>query len=153
MTRLPVRKYAAALRSGYGAGKKGVKKRILDEFCQIAGMHRKAAIRLRFPFPSWPCTPTMAASSSTTCWSDGAGERESASPGAEATGGTTSSRPRGQLAPRFVADRRCRAVSRTLVRLGPANQKVGMRSGKSDDTMTRRWGAPHRSRARTFEDR
>ena len=46
MTRVTVHEYAAALRHRYGAARKGVKKRILDEFCQTAGMHRKAAIRL-----------------------------------------------------------------------------------------------------------
>jgi hypothetical protein len=46
MTRLTVHEYAAALRPRYRRAKKGVKKRILDEFCQTAGMHRKAAIRL-----------------------------------------------------------------------------------------------------------
>lgn len=46
MTRLTVHEYAAELRPRYRAAKKGVKKRILDEFCQTTGMHRKAAIRL-----------------------------------------------------------------------------------------------------------
>jgi hypothetical protein len=46
MTRLTVHKYAAALRPRYRTATKGVKKRILDEFCQTTGMHRKAAIRL-----------------------------------------------------------------------------------------------------------
>lgn len=46
MTRLTVHEYAAALRPRYRTAKKGVKKRILDEFCQTTGMHRKAAIRL-----------------------------------------------------------------------------------------------------------
>jgi hypothetical protein len=46
MTRLTVHEYAAALRHRYRAARKGVKKRILDEFCQTTGMHRKAAIRL-----------------------------------------------------------------------------------------------------------
>lgn len=46
MTRLTVHEYAAALSSRYRAAKKGVRKRILDEFCQTTGMHRKAAIRL-----------------------------------------------------------------------------------------------------------
>ncbi len=46
MTRLTVHEYAAALQPRYGAAKKGEKKRILDEFCQTTGMHRKAAIRL-----------------------------------------------------------------------------------------------------------
>lgn len=46
MTRLTIHEYAAALRPRYRTAKKGVKKRILDEFCQTTGMHRKAAIRL-----------------------------------------------------------------------------------------------------------
>ncbi len=46
MTRLTVHEYAAELRPRYRTAKKGVKKRILDEFCQTTGMHRKAAIRL-----------------------------------------------------------------------------------------------------------
>ena len=46
MTRLTVHEYAGALRPRYRAARKGVKKRILDEFCQTTGMHRKAAIRL-----------------------------------------------------------------------------------------------------------
>src|SRR4030042_5233401 len=46
MTRLTVHEYAAALRHRYRAARKGAKKRILDEFCQTTGMHRKAAIRL-----------------------------------------------------------------------------------------------------------
>jgi len=46
MTRLTVHEYASELRPRYRAAKKGVKKRILDEFCQTTGMHRKAAIRL-----------------------------------------------------------------------------------------------------------
>jgi transposase InsO family protein len=46
MTRVTVHEYAAALRHRYRAARKGVKKRILDEFCQTTGMHRKAAIRL-----------------------------------------------------------------------------------------------------------
>jgi len=46
MTRLTVHEYAAALRPRYRTAPKGVKKRILDEFCQTTGMHRKAAIRL-----------------------------------------------------------------------------------------------------------
>jgi hypothetical protein len=46
MTRLTVHEYAAALRPRYRTAKKGVKKRILNEFCQTTGMHRKAAIRL-----------------------------------------------------------------------------------------------------------
>jgi hypothetical protein len=46
MTRLTVHEYAAALRSRYRTARKGVKKRMLDGFCQTTGMHRKAAIRL-----------------------------------------------------------------------------------------------------------
>jgi hypothetical protein len=46
MTRLTVHEYAAALRPRYRTAKKGVRKKILDEFCQATGMHRKAAIRL-----------------------------------------------------------------------------------------------------------
>lgn len=46
MTRLTVHEYAAALRARYRAARKGVKKKILDEFCQTTGMHRKAVIRL-----------------------------------------------------------------------------------------------------------
>jgi len=46
MTRLTVHEYAAALRRRYRAARKGVKKKILDEFCQTTSMHRKAAIRL-----------------------------------------------------------------------------------------------------------
>lgn len=46
MTRLTVHEYAAALRPRYRAATKGAKKKILDEFCQTTGMHRKAAIRL-----------------------------------------------------------------------------------------------------------
>ena len=46
MTRVTVHEYAAGLRPRYRRATKGVKKRILDEFCQTTGMHRKAAIRL-----------------------------------------------------------------------------------------------------------
>ena len=46
MTRLTVHEYAAAMRRRYGTARKGVKKQILDEFCQTSSMHRKAAIRL-----------------------------------------------------------------------------------------------------------
>jgi integrase-like protein len=46
MTRMTVHEYAASLRPRYrAAGKKG-KTRILDEFCQTTGLHRKAAVRL-----------------------------------------------------------------------------------------------------------
>lgn len=46
MTLLTVHEYATGLRPRYRTATKGVKKRILDEFCQSTGMHRKAAIRL-----------------------------------------------------------------------------------------------------------
>lgn len=46
MTRMTVHEYAASLRRRYRtAGRKG-KTRILDEFCQTTGLHRKAAVRL-----------------------------------------------------------------------------------------------------------
>lgn len=46
MTRQSVVEYAEAVRGRYrGAGRKE-KQRILDEFCETTGMHRKAAIRL-----------------------------------------------------------------------------------------------------------
>jgi hypothetical protein len=38
--------YAAAVRLRYVSGNRSEKKRILDEFCETTGMHRKAAIRL-----------------------------------------------------------------------------------------------------------
>ena len=46
MTRLTVHEFAAGLRPRYRTATKGVKKRILDEFCQTTGMHRKAVVRL-----------------------------------------------------------------------------------------------------------
>ena len=46
MTRSSVKEYAAALRQRYGAARRPEKGRILDEFCQTTGMHRKAAVRL-----------------------------------------------------------------------------------------------------------
>jgi hypothetical protein len=46
MTRVTVHEYAAALRPRYRAAPKGEKGRILDEFCETTGLHRKAAIRL-----------------------------------------------------------------------------------------------------------
>jgi hypothetical protein len=46
MTRVTVHEYAAALRLRYRAATKGIKGKILDEFCRTTGMHRKAAIRL-----------------------------------------------------------------------------------------------------------
>lgn len=38
--------YATAVRARYGVASRAEKKRILDEFCETTGMHRKAAIRL-----------------------------------------------------------------------------------------------------------
>lgn len=46
MTRVTVHEYAAALRPRYRAARRRDKARILDEFCQTTGLHRKAAIRL-----------------------------------------------------------------------------------------------------------
>ncbi len=46
MTRVTVHEYATALRPRYRAAGKKDKKKILDEFCQTTGHHRKAAIRL-----------------------------------------------------------------------------------------------------------
>lgn len=46
MTRLTLYEYAATVRGRYGRARKKEKGRILDEFCQTTGMHRKAAIRL-----------------------------------------------------------------------------------------------------------
>ena len=41
-----VLEYAAAVRSRYERASRAEKKRILDEFCETTGMHRKSAIRL-----------------------------------------------------------------------------------------------------------
>ena len=46
MTRQSVVEYAEAVRGRYRAAGRNEKQRILDEFCQTTGMHRKAAIRL-----------------------------------------------------------------------------------------------------------
>ena len=46
MTRGSIREYAAAVRPRYLKASKREKKRILDEFCQVTGYHRKSAIRL-----------------------------------------------------------------------------------------------------------
>jgi hypothetical protein len=46
VTRLTLHEYAATVRGRYGRSRKREKGRILDEFCQTAGLHRKAAIRL-----------------------------------------------------------------------------------------------------------
>jgi hypothetical protein len=47
MTRVTVHEYATALRPRYRVAGKKDKKKILDEFCQTTGHHRKAAIRLQ----------------------------------------------------------------------------------------------------------
>ena len=49
-----VLEYAAAVRARYQGAGRGEKKRILDEFCETTGMHRKAVIRLlnRGPSPA-----------------------------------------------------------------------------------------------------
>ena len=46
MTRLTLYEYAATVRPRYRRARKKEKGRILDEFCQTTGLHRKAAIRL-----------------------------------------------------------------------------------------------------------
>ena len=46
MTRPTLYEYAAQVRPRYGRARKREKGRILDEFCQTTGLHRKAAIRL-----------------------------------------------------------------------------------------------------------
>lgn len=46
MTRQGVVEYAEAIRARYGSADRKGKHRILDEFCETTGMHRKAAIRL-----------------------------------------------------------------------------------------------------------
>jgi hypothetical protein len=46
MTRSALDEYAAAVRPRYRAARKAEKTRILNEFCQTTGMHRKAAVRL-----------------------------------------------------------------------------------------------------------
>lgn len=46
MSAAGVLEYAAAVRLRYGAAGRPEKKRILDEFCETTGMHRKSAIRL-----------------------------------------------------------------------------------------------------------
>src|SRR3989304_885084 len=46
VTRLTLYEYAATVRPRYGRGRKKEKGRILDEFCETTGLHRKAAIRL-----------------------------------------------------------------------------------------------------------
>jgi hypothetical protein len=46
MSSRAVLEYALAVRPRYEAARRGEKKRILDEFCETTGMHRKAVIRL-----------------------------------------------------------------------------------------------------------
>ena len=46
MTRSGIVEYAAAVRPRYLRASKREKKRILDEFCQVTGYHRKSAVRL-----------------------------------------------------------------------------------------------------------
>ena len=46
MTRSALDEYAAVVRPRYKAARKAAKTKILDEFCQTTGMHRKAAVRL-----------------------------------------------------------------------------------------------------------
>jgi len=46
MTRSALEEYAAAVRRRYKGAKKAEKTKILDEFCETTGMHRKSAVRL-----------------------------------------------------------------------------------------------------------
>lgn len=46
MTRRSILEYGEALRSRYFKASKEEKGRILDEFTQVTGLHRKAAVRL-----------------------------------------------------------------------------------------------------------
>jgi hypothetical protein len=46
MTRSALDEYAAVVRRRYQAARRAEKTKILDEFCQTTGMHRKAAVRL-----------------------------------------------------------------------------------------------------------
>jgi len=46
MTRQSIKEYVGAIRGRYREATKGEKGKILDEFTRVAGMHRKAAIRL-----------------------------------------------------------------------------------------------------------
>ena len=46
MTRVTLYEYATTVRPRYRRARKKEKRRILDEFCQTAGIHGKAAIRL-----------------------------------------------------------------------------------------------------------
>ncbi len=51
MTRQSIKEYAAAVRRRYLKASKAQKRVILTEFCEIAGYHRKPAIRLLRPAP------------------------------------------------------------------------------------------------------
>ena len=46
MTRRSILEYAQALRPRYGKASKEEKRKMLDEFVQVTGFHRKVAIRL-----------------------------------------------------------------------------------------------------------
>jgi hypothetical protein len=46
VTRESIREYAAAVRARYGGAGREEQGRILDEFCQTTGYHRKSVIRL-----------------------------------------------------------------------------------------------------------
>lgn len=60
MQRASVEEYAAALRERYLGSGRGEKARLLTEFCQTTGYHRKAAIRLlRRPLQPPPATPAQ----------------------------------------------------------------------------------------------
>lgn len=54
MTRGALQEYAAAVRPRYWTARKGEKGRILDEFCETTGLHRKAAIRMLRRQPRGP---------------------------------------------------------------------------------------------------
>ncbi len=55
MTRRSIQEYAQALRSRYFGASKEEKGKMLDEFIQVTGLHRKAAIRLL----RRPCQPRI----------------------------------------------------------------------------------------------
>ncbi len=46
VTRVTLYEYVATVRPRYRRARKATKGRIVEEFCQTTGMHRKAAIRL-----------------------------------------------------------------------------------------------------------
>jgi len=52
------REYAAAVRARYGAADRRGKGQLLDEYCRITGVHRKAAIRRLRQAPSTPAAPS-----------------------------------------------------------------------------------------------